>query len=172
MEHRYLFEQVQFHGSESYTASLTSKKFNLDFNHPVKAMYWVSRLTRHTRDNDLFNFSDTMDPNATKDDPISEAVININGNERFEQRKNKVFRIWEPLKHHTRVPNDFIYMYSFSLNPESHQPSGTLNFSRIDNKDLTIQFATGINAGEVLIYALNYNVLQIKSGMAGVAYAN
>ena len=172
MKHRYLFEQVQYNEAESFSASISSKKFSLDFNHPVKAIYWVSQLDRYSRDNDVFNFSDTMDPNTTKTDPITTAVINLNGTERFEERKNKIFRIWEPLKHHTRVPNDFIYMYSFALKPESHQPSGSLNFSKIDNADLSITFKPSINSGQVRIYAINYNVLRVESGMAGVAFAN
>ena len=172
MKHRYLFEQVQYNEAESFSASISSKKFSLDFNHTVKAIYWVSQLDRYSRDNDVFNFSDTMDPNTTKTDPITTAVINLNGTERFEERKNKIFRIWEPLKHHTRVPNDFIYMYSFALKPESHQPSGSLNFSKIDNADLSITFKPSINSGQVRIYAINYNVLRIESCMAVVAFAN
>ena len=84
MKHRYLFEQVQYNEAESFSASISSKKFSLDFNHPVKAIYWVSQLDRYSRDNDVFNFSDTMDPNTTKTDPITTAVINLNGTERFE----------------------------------------------------------------------------------------
>ena len=79
------------------------------------------------------------------------------------------FRLVEPYYRHTNNPINYIYTYSFALKPEEHQPSGTCNFSRIDIAQLT-----GDNAGCVanLIYAVNYNVLRIMSGMGGLAYSN
>ena len=62
---------------------------------------------------------------------------------------------------------DTIGVYSFSLKPEEHQPSGTCNFSRIDNAQLS-----GITAGVDTVHAVNYNVLRIMSGMGGLAYSN
>ena len=59
-------------------------------------------------------------------------------------------------------------MYSFALNPEEHQPSGTCNFSRIDNAQLV---STGTQNADT-IFAVNYNVLRIMSGMGGLAYSN
>jgi hypothetical protein len=72
--------------------------------------------------------------------------------------------------HHTRSPSANVCVYSFALNPEEHQPSGTCNFSRIDNATLNVTTAT--NNGSVYIYGVNYNVLRIMSGMGGVAYSN
>jgi len=62
-------------------------------------------------------------------------------------------------------------VYSFALKPEEHQPSGTCNFSRIDNAELTASFA-GLASQPVTMYAVNYNVLRIMSGMGGLAYSN
>ena len=64
--------------------------------------------------------------------------------------------------------NDGIGVYSFALKPEEHQPSGTCNFSRIDNA----QFVQDTNAVATKVYAVNYNVLRIMSGMGGMAYSN
>lgn len=172
MKHRYLIEQVQFNEADSYNANETSKKFGLAFNLPVKSLYWISQIDRYSRDNDIFNFSDTVNPNVIKTDPVSKAILLLNGEERFEERNGKYFRVIEPFNKHTNVPNDFIYMYSFSLQPERHQPSGTCNFSKIDNSDIKITFKTGINAGKFRCYAVNYNVLRIESGMAGVAFSS
>jgi hypothetical protein len=58
--------------------------------------------------------------------------------------------------------------YSFALKPEEHQPSGTCNFSRIDNAQL--KFSSSVTVGN--IYAINYNVLRVMSGMGGLAYSN
>ena len=67
--------------------------------------------------------------------------------------------------------NTFVNVYSFALKPEEHQPSGTCNFSRIDNAQLKITTSTGMTASDN-IYAVNYNVLRIMSGMGGLAYSN
>ena len=72
--------------------------------------------------------------------------------------------------HHSNTSdNAGINVYSFALNPEEHQPSGTCNFSRIDNAQLNMKLNT---AGDVHIFATSYNVLRIMSGMGGLAYSN
>ena len=69
----------------------------------------------------------------------------------------------------TSLMNKRINVYSFALKPEEHQPSGTCNFSRIDSAILE----TGTSIGSSFdIYAVNYNVLRIMSGMGGLAYSN
>ena len=80
----------------------------------------------------------------------------------------------QPLQHHTNVPyGDRIGVYSFGLRPEDHQPSGTCNFSRIDNATLQLTLAHDNGAAnELQVYATNYNVLRIMSGMGGLAYSN
>ena len=73
-------------------------------------------------------------------------------------------------QHHTNIPSGNVYVYSVALKPEEHQPSGTCNFSRIDNATLTV---TGSGASKSLhVYAVNYNVLRVMSGMGGLAYSN
>ena len=76
------------------------------------------------------------------------------------------------MQHHSSSPANGINVYSFALNPEEHQPSGTCNFSRIDNAQLNIDFAAGTTGGTLHIFAVNYNVLRVMSGMGGVAYSN
>jgi hypothetical protein len=79
----------------------------------------------------------------------------------------------QPFQHHTRVPdsNSGIFVYSFALKPEEHQPSGTCNFSRIDNAQLS--FSTTVNNDSVVkVFATNYNILRVISGMGGLAYSN
>ena len=80
------------------------------------------------------------------------------------------------MNHHTgnsgvQVP-DAIHVYSFALKPEEHQPSGTCNFSRIDNAQLICTDACKSLNGGIDVYAVNYNVLRIMSGMGGLAYSN
>lgn len=78
----------------------------------------------------------------------------------------------QPYQHHTRIPNTGIYVYSFALNPEQHQPSGTVNMSRIDNATLILNLTTGTDSVKLRLYAVNYNVLRVMAGMGGLAYSN
>lgn len=172
MKHRYLIEQTQ-QITESLTSSSTSKVVELSsFNHPVKSLYWVSQLNDTiTKYNHTFNFSDTL--TSIGSSPISHAVIKFNGIDRFDKRKEEYFRLIQPFQRHTRVPKiKYIFMYSFSLNPEAHQPSGTCNFSKIDTATLNLTYNSGIGDSTIRVYALNYNVLRIFSGMGSVAFAN
>lgn len=106
------------------------------------------------------------------------AKIQLNGQDRFSERDGNYFNYVQPYYHHTRTPAIGINTYSFALRPEEHQPSGTCNFSRIDNASITITTDTsGCCDGTCKniffrIYAVNYNVLRIMSGMGGLAYSN
>ena len=104
----------------------------------------------------------------------SSALLQLNGHDRFAKRPMCYFTRVQPLQHHTNVPHgDRIGVYSFGLRPEDHQPSGTCNFSRIDNATLQLTLAhANDNANELQVYATNYNVLRIMSGMGGLAYSN
>jgi len=101
-------------------------------------------------------------------------LLQLNGQDRFKEREGKYFNYVQPYQHHSNTPSDGINMYSFSLKPEDHQPSGTCNMSRIDSAILALTFAPGIASAEnvLSIYATNYNVLRITSGMGGLAYSN
>lgn len=173
MKHRYLIEQVQMI-SQSVSANTTKKSIDLDFNHPVKSLYWVTQLNSYTNNNDIFNFTGVAnrESGSANTKALTHAVIKLNGVDRFDRRKEAYFRMIQPFQRHTRVPNLHIYMYSFCLNPEAHQPSGTCNFSKINNATLELDYISSIGASTVRVYALNYNVLRIFSGMGSVAFAN
>ena len=79
----------------------------------------------------------------------------------------------QPYQHFSNTPSDGINVYSFALTPEQHQPSGSCNFSRIDNAQLVLGVNAAAAAGAKLnVYAVNYNVLRVMSGMGGLAYSN
>lgn len=174
MKHRYLIEQIQYNDGESIPDGTTVKSLDLTFNLPVKALYWVSQLDNAvlTKHNDRFNFSGMLNRSETLDDAISKAVLKFNGIDRFEERKGPYFRLIQPFQKHTRVSKLYIYMYSFCLNPEAHQPSGACNFSKINSATLNLTFKNNIGSSNVRIYALTYNVLRIFSGMGSVAFSN
>ena len=100
--------------------------------------------------------------------PLVNASIFLNGERRFDEREGVYFNTIQPYQHHTNTPSVGINVYWFSIEPENHQPSGTCNFSRIDTAKLELS-ASGLIQN---IYAVNYNVLRIMSGMGGLAYSN
>jgi hypothetical protein len=108
--------------------------------------------------------------------PVEVAKVQLNGQDRFTEREGSYFDRVQPFQHHTRTPSQGINVYSFALRPEEHQPSGTCNFSRIDKATLqltvSLNTVTGARTAQVRVYALNYNVLRVMSGMGGLAYSN
>ncbi len=177
--HEYLIDQVQEGVSETVNGS-SNHRYSLNFNHPCKEIVWTIRPT----DNNKFEFgkkveSDVVDSDAEllnlPDDTCVEsqtfgtAKLQLNGHDRFSERDARYFNLVQPYQHHTNVPKCGVYCYSFALEPESEQPSGSCNMSRIDRADLCL---TKPEAGEIMVYATNFNILRVMGGMGGVAYAN
>jgi hypothetical protein len=188
MSHEYLIDQLQFTGFESLQLDQVSQKIRLNYNHPVKEIIWTLQwepnFTVGTAYNDWFNFSAALPGVPTPSyavDLMADALIMLNGHERFAVRPQTYFRLVQPYECHTRIPDNFIYLYSFGLRPEEHQPSGTVNMSRIDNAQLKFDLTNVANLppgswsgaiGRIAIYATNYNVFRVMSGMGGLAYSN
>jgi hypothetical protein len=177
LSHEYLIEQLQFTGSDSITSSGDSmKSIRMNFNHPCKELVWTVRKSNDvvywnnysTAGGNTLNNNDHLDSS----NPVTNAKIMLNGNDRFATRKGEYFSLVQPYQHHENTPDKFhqgINLYSFALKPEEHQPSGTLNMSRIDTAVLSLSSSI---PGIISIYAVNYNVLRILSGMGGLAYSN
>jgi hypothetical protein len=140
--HEYLIEQVQTTGQEALAG--TMDRVRLNFNHPVKELVWTTEKS------------------------LESAKLKLNGHDRFAERDAAYFKQVQQYQHHTGKSDD-ANVYSFALEPEKLQPSGTCNFSRIDNAELELHTSA---AGSATIYAVNYNVLRIKNGMGGLAYSN
>uniref|UniRef100_A0A6C0J0W1 Major capsid protein N-terminal domain-containing protein n=1 Tax=viral metagenome TaxID=1070528 RepID=A0A6C0J0W1_9ZZZZ len=117
-----------------------------------------------------------LDMHCWGENPVVTAKLQLNGQDRFSEREGSYFDTVQPFQHHTRAPDAGINVYSFALRPEEHQPSGSCNFSRIDNAVMQLVLSSGtvsgVNTAKVRVYAVNYNVLRVMSGMAGVAYSN
>ena len=203
LSHEYLIEQLQFTGQEAI-GSASSVKTKLNFNHPCKELVWFIAKDTDTNANNWFNYttssnavSSLLTTNAALDEkliqseinytavagsvsnPIKTAKLVLNGNDRFYERPGRYFNLVQPYQHHENIPsNAGINVYSFSLKPEEHQPSGTLNMSRIDTAVLNLTFENKIDSNydpadyTLFVYAVNYNVLRILSGMGGLAYSN
>lgn len=190
LSHEYLIEQLQFTGTEGILAKNVKSK--LSFNHPCKELVWFT--TRSGDNVDWMNYTthtpstsitsklqiEELKPNTRGNtiNPIASAKLQLNGNDRFAERDGVYFNMVQPFQHHENVPaNAGINVYSFALKPEEHQPSGTLNMSRIDSAILNINMNNDIDniassQYSLNVYAVNYNVLRIMSGMGGIAYSN
>jgi hypothetical protein len=161
VSHEYLIEQLQFVNEG------TGGNIDLNFNHPVKELIW-SGIRSEGLSVDPPNL---YDRNPVANDITDTVQLKLNGHDRFKERDTRYFTRTQVWEHHTGYgcteEGDTIAVYSFALKPEEHQPSGTCNFSRIDNAQLVQSTAQPVN-----IYAVNYNVLRIMSGMGGLAYSN
>lgn len=163
VQHEYLIEQLQFTGAESFSNSAVKSKLAL--NHPCKELVWTLQSDANAAANDWSNYT------FSGAEPVDNAKLQLNGHDRFSSRDAGYFNLVQPYQHHTRIPSGGIYVYSFALNPEQHQPSGTVNMSRIDNATLQLNLSSS-TACKLRVYAVNYNVLRIMSGMGGLAYSN
>ena len=118
----------------------------------------------------------SLDLHCWGQNPVVTAKLQLNGQDRFSEREGTYFDLVQPYQHHTKTPDTGINVYSFALRPEEHQPSGSCNFSRIDNATLQLVLSNatveGTKTAKVRVYATNYNVLRIMSGMGGLAYSN
>lgn len=166
--HEYLIEQVQFTGAEAFAQTAIRQKLN--FNHPCKEIIWVAQLDTNQSANHWSDFTDGSSAYAGSD-PMVDAKLQLNGHDRFSTRDATYFNLVQPFQHHTSGPSVGIYSYSFALKPESHQPSGSVNMSRIDNATLQLTMASSASM-KLYTYAINYNVLRIMGGMGGLGYSN
>jgi hypothetical protein len=203
--HEYLIEQLQF--NEDKTITTANGRIDLTLNHPVKELIWVFQddkrvdcsITTSSENPSIFGNA-SVQP-FTYDDIVTKARLQVNGQDRFDERYGDYFWKVQPYQHHsggilnldnsfpggfaqtTYAPNP-INVYSFALKPEEHQPSGTCNFSRIDTATLVYECAQATSSGSTQqlpsknypyhfrLYAVNYNILRIMSGMGGLAYSN
>lgn len=191
--HEYLIEQVQF--NEDVGISSPNQRIDLTFNHPVKELIWVVQPSCYTdcklppkeaaltyvaggRVNRLLPFEYGL--GSADKVPVYEQSIQINGQDRLDKRYGDYFNKVQPYQHHSgKFITAGCYMYSFAIRPEENQPSGTCNFSRIDTATivLTMDGSVVVNSDtedtwDIRVYAVNYNVLRIMSGMGGLAYSN
>ena len=185
VSHEYLIEQLQFNNITSVCAGEQCANVELRFNHPCKELVWVVQPQEKDNTNCVnglvsttagyantpFRFSQWSGQDDQRD-TVCKAKLQLNGHDRFAARNASYFRLVQPAQAGHRVPEKHIYNYSFALKPEEHQPSGTCNFSRIDNAKLLLPVSTDSVDRTLTVYAVNYNVLRIMSGMGGLAYSN
>jgi Large eukaryotic DNA virus major capsid protein len=137
----------------------------LVLSNPVKEILWVCKRNDMSQWNNWFDFTDKTRNIMTT------ATILFNGMERLKQKSWEYFTYLQPFQHHTGgCPKDGIYMYSFSINPEEFQPSGSCNMSKINKVQINMTCNAPTNEFynySASFYVTNYNILKISNGMGG-----
>jgi len=176
--HEYLIDQLQFAGDTSITADQSKEVKVLNFNHPVKEIYWTNTKNTYLQTN-ILTGNQQLDYSLSltlQGETFNEATILLNGIERFQTRPAQYFRLVQNYQFHTRYTSKNIYVYSFSLFPEKHYPSGSCNMSKITTTTLYIDYSNLPNrngAALVLkVFGLNYNIFRIMSGMGGLSFSS
>ena len=172
--HDILIKQLQIQ-EYSIPPNQTHVKIPLDFYHPIVELLWVIqrddiKTIGAELGNDWFNYSDSL--TLPQDEPLVSAKLMFNGVERIEDLSAKYYRLLESFKRHTSIPDDYIYMYSFSLKPELIQPTGSCNFSNVENGELILTLVDNLPLTNVRIFGINHNILTLSSGMAGLRFTN
>lgn len=168
LSHEYLIEQVQLSESAPISIYETRAVVDVEFSHPVKELMWI-----------IYDVSGSI-YNPLHSERAEKVLIQMNNQDRLSERTGLYFTRQQRYQHHTGsgafsgYPN--IHIYSFALRPEEHQPTGTCNFSRIDNTTMAITFngtamANGTEYRLIRVYAVSYNVLRIMNGLGGIVYS-
>lgn len=186
--HEYLIEQIQRFTFPNIARNSIS---DLPLQNPVKEIIWNLKRNDISKSNRWYDMTDFefkdikfVENNAGKLELIEtikdreilkNAKILLNGMDRFEEKDATYFNLIQPYQHHTVIPKAGIYVYSFSLYPESFQPSGACNMSRIKKVQLKTEVCqlpidTDYNY-DLTVYVISYNFLRITSGLGGLAFS-
>ena len=162
MKHEILIEQLQYSGQPNHNDN--GNKY-LNLTHPVKELIW--KYSGNAEDAPSSDDADAL-LNYNESKIGTKMSIKLNEFFKIKDREDMYFTHIQPYQHHTNIPpaDEGIYVYSFSLQPEDYQPSGTCNFSRLKSSQILSETGRGIE-----VYAINYNVLTITSGMGGLMFS-
>lgn len=169
---------------QPYTVTTRTQQvqISLNFNHPIIELIWMVRRTCASSVNQHFNYG-----GKSGLDPIKNVQLKLNNLPRFPEKEGRYFRLVQPWQYHTNIPESYVYCYSFALHPEEAQPSGSCNFSRIDNIELSLSMQDALTEPQtgsattgtgstgdfhVIVFGRNWNVLRFREGLGGIAFSN
>lgn len=167
--HTYIITQHQVN-KDTVSSVANEKTINLTFKHTIKYITWVVRnkvIINTKTGNEWANYS--LDSGLN---PILTASFRINGLDHVERSDGDYYVKMIPYESFKNSPRKYIHSYTFALNPTDWQPSGHFNFSKVDKKELSLILRNNTEEQEILVYAENYNVLMITSGLAGLAFTS
>lgn len=174
--HEYLIEQIQYTPHIGIPATNANIPARVEFNHPIREFIFVLQRNVMSSYHEWFNYSSlAISETGRRTDLLSSALLQLDGQDRFDERDAGYFRLVQPWQRHSVIPNeDYLYVYSFALRPEDLQPTGSMNASRMDNIvwHITTNQTTAPARGDstVRVYATNHNVLRVVDGFGGVLF--
>jgi hypothetical protein len=166
--HEYLIEQVQYSPPISIPVGATTVSVPLEFNHPIRELLWFIQRSQMSSYHEYYNYSNlSIMESGQRTDLLDNAMIQLDGYDRFDRRDAGYFRLVQPYYHHTTVPNNlFIYNYCFALRPEELQPSGSLNASRLNSLRLILEVEAPKGCQwEVKVFCIGINWLRFENGV-------
>jgi hypothetical protein len=175
-KHDYLIETINFVNEQSIES--TGRLITIDLVQPCKFLVWVVQqdYLRDTNNNDYFNYTDSyvyLNNKLIGSSLVKQETIKLNSRDRLSKRSYSYFNYLQPYQSFPHAVNEGINVYSFSIFPDKYQVSGSCNMSQIDNiqLDLTLQnIISNKNIAKIIGYGLEYNVLRIVNGIAGVVF--
>jgi hypothetical protein len=171
--HEYLIDVCQFDNDKIIFNS--NNKIRIGYSHPTKEIIVRAQFDYMLNDfyKDPFNYTTSLNPSTGKS-LIKKILLKLNGLNREMDYDNNFYTYVQALQHHKSVPPLGVFMYSFALYPSENQPSGSCNFSKIDDIsiDITVEPISYDKPAKIKIYAISYNILRIINGVAGLAFEN
>ena len=181
-----LITQVQSYSIQTRSSQV---RMSLNFNHPIIELIWAVRRKCQDNVNNWFCYAGKY-----LEDPIKAVHFKLNNLPRLSTKEGRYFRLVTPYQAHTNIPESHVYCWCAALNPEDPQPSGSVNFSRIDNVELTFDMQDGLDqpplprtvalddrtcnirpsTGDftVFVFARSWNIIRYREGLGGLAYSN
>lgn len=175
-EHEYLFEQLIYVGSTSLDG--VNRNVKVGLINPCKLMVWTTQLNYllDNRVNDIFNYTDNYIYDNDKQigsSIIKSDTILFNGRPRMNTQNDIYYNCIQPLQYFKYAPSKGIHLYSYSLNPDLIQPSGSCNMSKIDNIQINLKLSDDVSISNTVTfkcYGLTTNIFRIVSGIGGVVF--
>jgi len=168
--HEYLIPMVQNIASQTYFSSNISYK--IPYVNPNKIIFWIAQLISNINSNDLFNY--TLYPiTDSYDNIIQSQNLVLNSIDRMQPSNVELYTNLQIYLNDFVSGSNGINIYSFSLNPKDYQPSGSLNFSQIDDTYIQMTLNKKINYQNKIVvrgYGLQYNLFRIVNGLGGLGY--
>lgn len=179
--HEYLIEQIQYNGGDTITKFEQKKNVYINFKYPIKELVWVITTDNKNLDtylqNDINNITKYTTKYSNYQDTFDKLTIKLNSIQLIESKEPEYFRLIQSNLYHKNKRNKYIYSYSFALNPSEFQPSGTINFSDLNDVLFLFEFNNyqhntkgSSTNGIIHIYGINYNILKITSGLGSLVY--
>lgn len=158
----YIIEEAQ---TQVFVTEGLHNILNLTINNIVKEMVWVFRPKNARDSNNWFLFTD-----RDGQEVMATSRLVIQGKDRFETKTSDYFGLIQPYHHHSRVPKKGVYCYNFGIHPETFQPSGTLNASRLSKFQLLTTIRSSVEEYDIILFYMSYNFLRIIGGMGSLMW--